>query len=49
MFGMLIEKMKEAEGVTEKLKEYNQRERVCLMQNIEARVREYIFQTIVYV
>ena len=34
--------MKEAEGITEQLKEENQLEWVCCMQNIEARVRETI-------
>ena len=49
MFDMLVGQMKDAEGVTEQLKEDNQLEWVCRMQNIEARVREYIFQTIVCV
>ena len=49
MFDMLVVQMKDAEGVTEQLKEENQMEWVCRIQNIEARVREYIFQTIVYV
>ena len=40
MFDTLVEQMKESEGVTEQLKEENQMEWVCLMQNIEARARE---------
>ncbi|MBQ8575800.1 MAG: TnpV protein [Clostridia bacterium] len=39
MYDTLIELMKEAEGVTEQLKEENQMEWVCRMQNIEARAR----------
>ena len=42
MFETLVEQMKEAEGITEQLKEENQLEWVCCMQNIEARVRETI-------
>ena len=42
MFDTLVEQMKTAEGVTEQLKEENQLEWVCCMQNIEARVRETI-------
>lgn len=49
MYDLLIEQMKKAECVTEQLKDENQMEWVCRIQNIEARVREYIFQTIVYV
>ena len=42
MFDTLVEQMKAAEGVTEQLKEENQMEWVCRMQNIEARAREII-------
>lgn len=42
MFDTLVEQMKETEGVTEQLKEKNQLEWVCRMQNIEARVREIV-------
>jgi len=48
MFDTLIEHMKAAEGVNEKLKEDNQLEWVCRMQNIEARVREIICEELVY-
>lgn len=41
MFDMLMKQIEEAEGVTEQLKEENQLEWVCRMQNIEARVRDY--------
>ena len=42
MYDTLIELMKEAEGVTEQLKEENQLKWVCCMQNIEARAREIV-------
>ena len=42
MFDTLIEQMKEAEGVTEQLKEENQLEWVCRMSNIEQRAREVV-------
>ena len=48
MFNTLIEQMKEAEGVTEKLKEDNQREWVCRMQNIEARARKIVENELIY-
>ena len=49
MFDTLVEQMKEAEGVTEQLKEKNQLEWVCRMQNIEARIRELICEELIYV
>ena len=48
MFHMLVEHMKVAEGVTEQLKEENQLEWVCRMQNIEARVREIVVTELIY-
>ncbi len=48
MFDTLIEQMKAAEGVTEQLKEENQMEWVCRMQNIEARAREIVYTEIIY-
>ena len=48
MFDTLIEQMKVAEGVTEQLKEENQMEWVCRMQNIEARAREVVYSKIVF-
>ena len=49
MFDTLVEQMKDAEGVTEQLKEENQLEWVCRMQNVEARVREIICEELIYV
>lgn len=48
MYYILIEQMKAAEGVTEQLKEENQLEWVCHMQNIEARSREIVINAIVH-
>ena len=48
MFDTLIEQMKESEGVTEQLKEENQLEWVCRMQNIEARARELVTTELIY-
>ena len=48
MFDTLIEQMKVSEGVTEQLKEDNQLEWVCRMQNIEARSREIICEELIY-
>ena len=48
MFDTLVEQMKEAEGVTEGLKERNQLEWVCRMQNIEARAREVVTTELIY-
>lgn len=47
MYGLLIEQMKEAEGVTEELKEQNQLEWVRRMGNIEQRVREIVFDELI--
>ena len=49
MFDTLIEQMKEVEGVTEQLKEENQMEWVCRMQNIEARAREIVATELIYI
>ena len=49
MFDTLVEQMKEAEDITEQLKEDNQLEWVCRMQNIEARAREIVSNSIVFV
>ena len=48
MFDTLIEQMKESECVTEQLKEENQLEWVCRMQNINARVRKIINNEIIF-
>ena len=42
MFNTLVEQMKEAEGVTEQLKEENQMEWVCRMNNIYQRATEIV-------
>ena len=49
MFDTIVEQMKVSEGVTEQLKEENQLEWVCYMQNIEARVRKLIYEELIYV
>lgn len=49
MFDMIVEQMKETEGVTEQLKEENQMEWVCRMQNIEARAMEMVCEEIIYI
>lgn len=48
MFDTLIEQMKQVEGITEQLKEENQMEWVCCIQNIEARVKEIVNNEIIY-
>ena len=48
MFDTLVEQMKNAEGVTEQLKEQNQLEWVCRMGNIEQRAREIVCTEIIY-
>ena len=48
MFDTLIEQMKEDECVTEKLKEENQLEWICRVQNIEARARELVNSEIIF-
>ena len=49
MFDTLVAQMKEAEGVTEQLKEENQLEWICRMHNIEAMARETICEDIIHV
>lgn len=48
MFDNLIKRMKNSEGVTEKLKEENQIEWVRRTQNIEVRVCEIISENLIY-
>ena len=48
MFDTLVEQMKDVEGVIEQLKEENQMECVCRMQNIEARAREIVTTELIY-
>ena len=49
MYDTLTEQMKQAEGVTEQLKEQNQLEWVQRMGNIEQRAREFIYNELIYV
>ncbi len=48
MFDTLVMQMKAAEGITEQLKEENQLEWICRMQNIEARAREIVTTELIY-
>ena len=48
MFDTLVEQMKKVESVTEQLKEENQMEWVCRMQNIETRAREIVTTELIY-
>lgn len=48
MFDTLVEQMKKSEGVTEQLKEENQMEWMCRVQNIEVRAMEIINSEIIY-
>lgn len=48
MYDLLIEQMKEIEGVSEELKEQNQLEWVLQMNNITARARETVFNNLIY-
>lgn len=48
MFDTLVAQMKESEGVTEQLKEENQMEWMCRVQNIEARVREIVNYELIF-
>ena len=48
MFDTIVEQMKTSEGVTEQLKEENQLEWVCRMNNIEARARETVCKELIY-
>lgn len=48
MYDTLIEQMKEAEGVTEQLKEENQLEWVQRMGNIQQLANEIVFEELIY-
>lgn len=48
MYDLLIEQMKKAEGVTEKLKEKNQLLWVQKIGNIQARAREIVCNELIY-
>ena len=49
MYDLLIEQMKEAEGITEKLKEQDQLEWIQRMGNIEQRIREIVCNELIYI
>ncbi len=48
MFDMLVEQMKEADGITEQLKEKNQMEWLQRMGNIQQRAREIVNDKIIF-
>lgn len=48
MFDTLVKQMKETEDVTEQLKEENQLDWICRMQNIEAGAREIVNSEIIF-
>ncbi len=48
MFYRLVEQMKVNEGITEQLKADNQMEWISRMNNIEARMREIIYNELIY-
>ena len=48
MFGRLVEEMKRAEGVTEKLKAENQMEWVGRMNSIRSRAEEIVLNDLIY-
>ncbi len=48
MFDTLVKQIKQAEGVSEQLKEENQMEWICSMQNIESRAREIVTTELIY-
>ena len=49
MYYLLLEQMKAAESVTEKLKEQDQLEWIRRMENIQQRTREIICEELIYV
>ena len=48
MFDTLVQQMKTTEGVTEQLKEDNQLEWVCRMNNIRSRATEIVNKNMIY-
>lgn len=48
MYDIIVEKLKESDGVTEKLKENNQWEWVQRMNNIQQRTREIVTKELIY-
>lgn len=49
MFDTLVEQMKQKQNITEQLKEENQMEWMCRIQNIESQSREFICTELIYV
>ena len=49
MYNLLIEQMKESEGVTEQLKEQDQLEWIQKMNNIQHRAIEFVCKELIYV
>ena len=49
MFDALVEQMKEAEGVTEQLKEQDPMEWIQRMGDIEAKAREIVCEELIYI
>lgn len=49
MFDTLVEQMKKADGVTEKLKEENQMEWIYRMQTIETKAMEIVISELIYI
>ena len=49
MYDLLLEQMKEAEGVTENLKEQNQWEWVQRMGNIQQRINDIVCSELIYI
>lgn len=49
MFDTLVEQLKESEGVTETLKEYNQWEWIQKMNNIQQRASEIVCIELIYI
>lgn len=49
MFDVLVEQLKETEGITEELKENNQWEWIQRMENIQQRASEIIYSELIYV
>lgn len=48
MYDLLIEQMKEAEGITEELKEQDQLKWICFIENIQQRAREIVSYELFY-
>lgn len=49
MYDTIVEQMKQKENITEQLKEENQMEWACRIQNMESQAREIIYTELIYV